>query len=106
MARKKKNEKTKFHPALIPVIIFSLYFLIAFRTEISTVFNFWFGVIKAVIKELMGIDAGILMFPPNFAEMQHILRFNFINGFLLVFISWLFLAALQTLLPAASLWMW
>ncbi|MDX9863246.1 MAG: hypothetical protein RBT34_00430 [Anaerolineaceae bacterium] len=104
MARKKKNEKTQVRPALIPVIIFLLYFLITFRTEIRVVFGYWWWILTAIPKVILKIDIGILSLPENFAEIQRIIWFNIFNGFAGVFILWLFLAALQTLLPAASLW--
>jgi len=104
MARKKKNQKTRFPFQIIPVLVLSLYFLAAFWKEIRIVLRFWWWVFSAIPKILLGIDIGTMSRGPDLFQAQEILKFNLFTGFILIFIWWLFMAALQNLLPVSSLW--
>ncbi|MCD4671142.1 MAG: hypothetical protein K8R77_00630 [Anaerolineaceae bacterium] len=103
MARKKKTKKKNNLLPIIPVIVLVLIFFFAFFNEIKIVVGFWWWVITAIPKVILGMDIGVMSRGDDFYQVQRIVRFNLIIGLGFVFVFWLFLAALQSLLPISSI---
>lgn len=88
----RQSRKFKPKPWMIPVFLFIL-FLVLFRREVySVAWLFW-----TVFTTVLGFEPGPV--PANLGYAFQVICFNSLLGFLWVFLSWLFLASSQSLLP-------
>lgn len=98
---KKATHKSSIRPWMVSTGLLLLFILSFFR-ELWMVGSFWWWILSAVPKVLLKIPYGTYIITDDFKKSAEILNFNF-SGFLIVFLAWFLITALQSLLPTSNL---